>query len=556
MGEFVGHEACPECGSSNNLARYDDGSAYCFGCKHHEHPSASPQGGFSLSSTGGHRPMSNTDLVQGVYQDLPSRGLREETLKKFRYQLGSINGMPVQIANYCGRSGSVVAQKIRKPGKEFSWSGDPRTVFNLFGQDLWGPGGRKVIVTEGEIDCMSVSQIQDNKWPVVSVPDGASSSSKAILRSSDWLETFDQVIFMFDGDTPGREGARECAALLTPGKAFIADLPDGEDPNSLLVAHNSQAITAAMWGAKPYRPDSVASLAALLDEAVRPVEWGFSLPTCLATLYRMSYGPKPGSVWVGGAGVGIGKTDVFTEMEAHDLEQGRAIAVWHGEQAPHDTPKRIAAKMVGKPFFKPDCEYTEEELRDILGKYEDKLHIYDHRKLPTDWPELSRWIRWVVKVYGVQCVYLDNLTLLSADADDERRYLDGLLAEAVKLASQLNIVIHFLSHLTTPQTGKSHEEGGRVEAKQFTGSRAIMRYASYMWGLERDTQAEDMVVRTTSTFRCIKDRLTGQSTGQTFWLRYDPLTSLQEECEAPPEPEKKGEDYGFKPQQSDGYNFS
>jgi twinkle protein len=243
-------------------------------------------------------------------------------------------------------------------------------------------------------------------------------------------------------------------------------------------------------------------------------------------------------------------------MEAHDLQQGRAIAVWHGEQAPPDTPKRIAAKMVGKPFFKPDCEYTEEELRGILGQYENHLHIYDHRKLPVDWPELVKWIRWVVKVYGVQCVYLDNLTLLSADADDERRFLDGLLAEAVKLASQLNIVIHFLSHLTTPQTGKAHEEGGRVEAKQFTGSRAIMRYASYMWGLERDTQAEDMVVRTTSTFRCIKDRLTGQSTGQTFWLRYDPLTSLQEECEAPPEPEKKGEDYGFKPQQSDGYNFS
>jgi twinkle protein len=77
-----------------------------------------------------------------------------------------------------------------------------------------------------------------------------------------------------------------------------------------------------------------------------------------------------------------------------------------------------------------------------------------------------------------------------------------------------------------------------------------------MWGLERDTQAADMAVRTTSTFRCIKDRLTGQSTGQTFWLRYDPLTSLQEECEAPPEPEKKGEDYGFKPQQPDSYNFS
>jgi len=492
-------------------------------------------------------------LLTGVFQDLASRGLREDTLRKFRYQLSAINGTPVQIANYCDRSGEVVAQKVRRPGKEFSWTGDPRAVFQLFGQQLWGSGGKTVVVTEGEIDAMSFSQMQDNKWPVVSVPDGAT-SVKAIARSSDWLESFDKVIFMFDGDEPGRKGARACAELLTPGKAYIATLPDGEDPNSLLVARKSSVVVSAFWDAKPFRPDSVASLSALLDEAVQPVSWGYSMPTCLSILHKLTYGPTPGSVWVGGAGVGIGKTDIFTEMEAHDLQEGRAIAVWHGEQAPPDTPKRIAAKMVGKPFFKPDCEYTEQELRDILGKYEDKLHIYDHRKLPVNWEELSSWIRWVVKVYGVEVVYLDNLTLLSADADDERRFLDKLLADAKGLASQLGVVIHFLSHLTTPHHGKGHEEGGRVEAKQFTGSRAIMRYADLLWALERDTQSDDPVVRTTSTFRILKDRLTGQSTGQTFWLRYDALTSLQAECDAPPQPEKKGEDYGFKPT-TQGYAF-
>lgn len=36
MARFVGHESCPSCGSRDNLARYDDGSAFCFGCKYHE----------------------------------------------------------------------------------------------------------------------------------------------------------------------------------------------------------------------------------------------------------------------------------------------------------------------------------------------------------------------------------------------------------------------------------------------------------------------------------------------------------------------------------------
>lgn len=36
MGVFVKHESCPNCGSKDNLARYDDNSAYCFGCKYTE----------------------------------------------------------------------------------------------------------------------------------------------------------------------------------------------------------------------------------------------------------------------------------------------------------------------------------------------------------------------------------------------------------------------------------------------------------------------------------------------------------------------------------------
>lgn len=32
MAVFVRHEACPKCGSRDNLAVYDDGSSWCFGC--------------------------------------------------------------------------------------------------------------------------------------------------------------------------------------------------------------------------------------------------------------------------------------------------------------------------------------------------------------------------------------------------------------------------------------------------------------------------------------------------------------------------------------------
>jgi len=46
VSKHVGYEACPRCRSNgrdnrgDNLARYQDGSAHCFSCGYHEHPSA------------------------------------------------------------------------------------------------------------------------------------------------------------------------------------------------------------------------------------------------------------------------------------------------------------------------------------------------------------------------------------------------------------------------------------------------------------------------------------------------------------------------------------
>lgn len=42
MTKFVGHESCPSCGSRDNLARYSDGSAWCFGCHYKERGDKSP----------------------------------------------------------------------------------------------------------------------------------------------------------------------------------------------------------------------------------------------------------------------------------------------------------------------------------------------------------------------------------------------------------------------------------------------------------------------------------------------------------------------------------
>ena len=67
--------------------------------------------------------------------------------------------------------------------------------------------------------------------------------------------------------------------------------------------------------------------------------------------------------------------------------------------------------------------------------------------------------------------------------------------------------------------------------KQFTGSRSIARWAHFLFGLERNKQADDPDERGTTLFRVLKDRFTGRASGCTFSYRYDPKTTRLHEVE-------------------------
>jgi len=512
--EFVGHEPCPACGSRNNLARYSDGHAYCFGfgCEYYE------PGDGSAPTRESERMSSN--FLRGEVRALGKRGITEETCRKFGYRVATFNGQTVQVADYFDPSGNeVAAQKVRFKNKDFKVIGVMKEA-GLFGQHLWRDHGKMVVVTEGEIDALSVSQLQGNKWPVVSLQNGAGSAKKSIARQLDWLCGFEKVVLFFDNDEPGRAAAEQAAHILPPGKAFIARMAEFKDANEALQAGDGKAVIDAIWGAKAFRPDGIVSVADVKEAALTPTEMG--LPWCFETLTNLTYGRRPTEVYAVGAGTGVGKTDFFTQQIAFDIQQlGERVGVIYLEQPCAETVKRIAGKMVGKQFHVPDAEWTKEELAEAIDLLDGKVFFYDHFG-ETDWDVVKGHIRYMATSLGLKLIYLDHLTAL-ADPSHERESLEQVMKEMAGLAQELRITIHFISHLSTPD-GKPHEEGGRVMIRHFKGSRSIGFWSYFMFGLERDQQAEDPDERQTTTFRILKDRYTGRSTGKTILLGYDQET--------------------------------
>ena len=138
-------------------------------------------------------------MITGEYEPLSKRRINEDTCKVFDYEVGEYDGRPVQIANYYDKQYNKVAQKLRFPDKSFKWFGDTDKI-TLFGQQNWRDGGRTLVITEGELDCLSVSQVNNNKYPVVSIPSGTASAKKYIKQELEWLSKFEKIVLMFDTD--------------------------------------------------------------------------------------------------------------------------------------------------------------------------------------------------------------------------------------------------------------------------------------------------------------------------------------------------------------------
>lgn len=521
---------CDQCGSSDARAVYDDGHSFCFACPEETAWQAGDGEGAAGDARGKPAALPR-DLIRGDHAPLNKRKLSLVTCQKFDYRVGTQHGETVQLAPYHNAAGLVVAQKVRPKDKDgIHWVGKKKGILPLFGQSKWKAGGRMVVVTEGELDAMSASQAMGNTWPCVSVPDGAHSAHKAVAEASGWLEQFERVVFMFDMDDHGREAAALCASLVTPGKAFIAELPL-KDASEMLQAGRERDIVNAAWQARPYRPDGLRTVADLRMEAMTPPTWG--LPYPWKGLTEATMGIRRGEIVMIGAGVGAGKTTAFKQLmaaamvpelvEDHacipgfrwDPEPRKVGALLLEERPGRKTLKTLAGMVAGKRFHDPRVEYTLEELGAAIDRLDGLFVAYDHFGA-KDWDSIKPLIRYMVLGLGIKDVFLDHLTALVAGAEDERRELDRIMAEMASLVEELDFTLYVISHLTTPK-GTAHEEGGRVHEKDFTGSRAIARWAHNMHGLERNKQDPG----SPTTWRVLKDRELGDGTGATVGLGYD-----------------------------------
>ena len=517
---FVRHESCPDCGSSDARSLYDDGHYFCFACQ--THTPAEP-GSESSEDTAG--PLADTpktvseNLLKVTFQAIPARGLSEETCRKFGYGVTTYKGQPVQVATYRDKSGRPVAQKIRTADKRFSIIGDA-SAMTFLGQHLWNKG-KILTVVEGECDACAASQVQGHKWATVSLPNGAQSAVKAFKDNWDYVAGFDTVVLMFDMDEAGQKAALAVAELLPVGKAKIASLPY-KDANECLLQGKGGEIINAIHQAREHRPDGIVAAtdyreAVGVDDAASSVTYPYSL------LNEVTRGLRKGELVTITAGSGIGKTTLVREIAHHLHVDGNRMGLIMLEESNKRTLQGLVGIFMSKNITIDRTEVDDDEITaafDMLfGPDMPPLYLYDHFG-STDVELICNRIEYMVKALGVEWVILDHISILISGqsfGQNERTLIDMAMTKLRTLVQELNIGLMIVSHLRRPDGNTGHEDGAQVRLGQLRGSHSIAQLSDICISMSVDPDEPNSDIR---HLNILKNRYTGQ-TGPAGTLNYN-----------------------------------
>ena len=294
MAEFVRHEACDVCTSSDAKAVYDDGSWHCFSCgatNPSEEYKEEKQSTIKVRTTvkkketalsdikAGKAAIAREDILEIMRDTSPTgrgyRGITDETYAKVgvRHEFDEKTGKVTKQYYPITRGLVAAGYKIRYEPKTFSSIGATGRDCDLFMQRNFQQGGKYVLIVSGECDAMAayqmlkayyVSKGSDYEVAVVSGTTG-DKSVKQIAAQYKFFETFDNIVVGYDNDASGNETVEDVIKALPKGKTRVMKMTY-KDANDYLDAGKEQQFVSHFFRSEAYLPEGVVGSGKLYDK--------------------------------------------------------------------------------------------------------------------------------------------------------------------------------------------------------------------------------------------------------------------------------------------------
>lgn len=388
-----------------------------------------------------------------VRQYLTSRGLSDETLAAYR-----IGERGDEIVFPFLRDGDLVMAKTRKAADGVA----PRpTEANcepcLFGWQAIPPHAREIIITEGEIDALSVFEMG---FPCLSLPYGGGGGNKQqwIEHEYDRLAVYDQIYLCLDNDATGQQAIDEIVKRLGRERIRVVRISAPyKDANDLLTKAKFTKADFAQLLLRADRldPTELRRAADYADQVLGESSLvdlpGIDLPWPKTHgLFRMRYGE---TVVLAGYN-GQGKTELAGHLTLAAMAQGERCCVASYEFLPHRWLRRLLrqAAAVENP--------SDEALRQRIDWTQDRLWLVDAKGHERATKTIDVF-RYAAKRYGVKFFVIDNLSKCGI-ADDDYQGQKDFVDRLSEMAREMDVIVLLVMHMAK---GDESRPGGKMQAR-------------------------------------------------------------------------------------------
>ena len=453
-----------------------------------------------------------------------TRKISAQTVTEYAVQGTLVQGKPA-IAFPCFENGDVVNVKYRvrdgsngkPPWKNFVQTKNGKPC--LWGKQLVPASAKMLIVTEGEIDCMTAHQLGGNAsgHGVVSMPAGAS-NIEWIELDWDWLQQFTTIAVATDCDKGGDEAAVKIVERLGRAKCVRVKFPK-KDLNECLVSLNwtTAEFYDAIKNAEEYRPEHLVSADEMTDKVLYPraedLEREIGVPTPWAGLDEKLKGWRKGETTVITGLNGCGKSTALYQIVVDLVKRGRKCCVGSFETPPALYLRRMLVMASGS-------KATPEQRLAAWNWLKKGLYIINLVEVISP-AKLLEIFQYSAQRYAVEFCITDSLMCLDIATDD----YNGQKTFVVKAKAELcqrHDVHHFL--VAHPRKGTSDHTTGQ-DRVDVGGSGHITNLADNVITFLRDNEGKKP-----TKMRLLKNRLHGV-TG-TIDLSYDQSFNAFRQVEA------------------------
>jgi twinkle protein len=389
----------------------------------------------------------------------------------------------------------------------------------LFGQDTFAGGGKKLIITEGEIDALTVAQAHWEKYgkifPVVSIP--SASTLKPLLENREWIRSFSEVVLWFDNDEPGKKAIEKAIRLIGSDKVKIVK-SNLKDANAVYMEEGKDGyyeIMQVIWNAEDYVPSGIVSKEDLWE---RLVEYNNKVsvpyPPCLEGVTVKTKGHRGGEIALFISGTGAGKSTLLKEDMLYILQNTEdKIGIVSLEEAPEDTARKLAGMELELNPANEEIplDILKVGFDNIFG--DDRIILLDHSDLSMKDDSIIGKIEYMA-LSGCKYIYVDHITILVSEGVDGlsgNEAQDHTMNELLRLVKRNpEVWIGLVSHLRkVPTGGTSFEQGRLPSLDDIKGSGSIKQVSFDIIAFARDMTLDDDIKRNIIQMSVLKCRHTG-----------------------------------------------